>query len=51
MASKTSTQGIGSTFIYCEDELPSCLDLGKHKYGGPFTTEQLGASLNGTYSC
>ena len=28
-----------SAFTYCEDELPSHLDLGKHKYGGPFTTE------------
>ncbi|MCG8625205.1 MAG: hypothetical protein MJE68_24805, partial [Proteobacteria bacterium] len=26
-----------SAFTYCEDELPSRLDLGKHKYGGPFT--------------
>ncbi len=30
-----------SAFTYCEDELPSRLDLGKHKYGGPFTTEQV----------
>ena len=30
-----------SAFTYCEDELPSHLDLGKHKYGGPFTTEQV----------
>ncbi len=30
-----------SAFTYCEDELPSHLDLGKHKYGGPFTTEQM----------
>ena len=30
-----------STFTYCEDELPSRLDLGKEKYGGPFTTEQV----------
>ena len=28
-----------SAFTYCEDELPSRLDLGKEKYGGPFTTE------------
>ena len=26
-----------SAFTYCEDELPSRLDLGKSKYGGPFT--------------
>ena len=28
-----------SAFTYCEDELPSRMDLGKEKYGGPFTTE------------
>ena len=26
---------------YCEDEWPSRLDLGKQKYGGPFTVEQV----------
>ena len=30
-----------SAFTYYEDELPSRLDLGKKKYGGPFTTEQV----------
>ena len=30
-----------SAFTYCEDEIPSGLDLGKGKYGGPFTTEQV----------
>ena len=30
-----------SAFTYCEEELPSRLDLGKTKYGGPFTTEQV----------
>ena len=30
-----------SAFTYCEDEIPSGLDLGKQKYGGPFTTEQV----------
>ena len=30
-----------SAFTYYEDELPSRLDLGKEKYGGPFTTEQV----------
>ena len=30
-----------SAFTYWEDELPSRLDLGKFKYGGPFTTEQV----------
>ena len=29
-----------SAFTYCEDELPSRIDFGKSKYGGPFTTEQ-----------
>ena len=30
-----------SAFTYCEDEPPSRIDLGKSKYGGPFTTEQV----------
>ena len=30
-----------SAFTYCEDELPSRMDFGKRKYGGPFTTEQV----------
>ena len=30
-----------SAFTFCEDKLPTGLDLGKHKYGGPFTTEQV----------
>ena len=30
-----------SAFTYCEDVLPSRLDFGKSKYGGPFTTEQV----------
>ena len=30
-----------SAFTYCEDELPSRLDLGKEKYGGPYTVEQV----------
>ena len=30
-----------SAFTYCEDELPTGLDLGKIKYGGPFTTEEV----------
>ena len=30
-----------SAFTYCEDELPSRLDFGKEKYGGPFTVEQV----------
>ena len=30
-----------SAFTYYEDELPSRIDFGKMKYGGPFTTEQV----------
>ena len=30
-----------SAFTYSEDEFPSRLDLGKEKYGGPYTTEQV----------
>ena len=30
-----------SAFTYCEDELPTRIDLGKAKYGGPFTSEQV----------
>ena len=30
-----------SAFTYYEDELPSRIDFGKSKYGGPFTTEEV----------
>ena len=30
-----------SAFTYWEEDIPSRLDLGKSKYGGPFTTEQV----------
>ena len=30
-----------SAFTYCEDVIPSRIDFGKNKYGGPFTTEQV----------
>ena len=30
-----------SAFTYCEDEIPSRIDFGKRKYGGPFTTEEV----------
>ncbi len=30
-----------SAFTFCEDRLPSGLDLGMDKYGGPFTMEQV----------
>ena len=35
------TPVLRSAFTYCEDEVPMGLDLGKEKYGGPFTTEQV----------
>ena len=30
-----------SSFTYWEEDIPSRIDLGKSKYGGPFTTEQV----------
>ena len=30
-----------SAFTYCEDDIPTGLDLGKNKCGRPFTTEQV----------
>ena len=30
-----------SAFTYCEEAIPSRIDLGKSKYGGPFTVEQV----------
>ena len=30
-----------SAFTYCDEESPSRLDVGKHKFGGPFTTKQV----------
>ena len=30
-----------SAFTFCEDELPSRIDFGKEKYGGPFSTEEV----------
>ena len=30
-----------SAFTYWEDDIPTGLDLGKSKYGGPFTTDQV----------
>ncbi len=40
-AIKTNHPRYRSAFTYCEDELPSRIDFGKHKYGGPFTTEEV----------
>ena len=30
-----------SAFTYCDEESPTRLDVGKHKFGGPFTTKQV----------
>ena len=30
-----------SAFTYCEERLPTRIDLGKEQYGGPFTTEEV----------
>ena len=30
-----------SAFTYWEQDMPTCLDLGKNRYGGPFTTEEV----------
>ena len=30
-----------SAFTYWEEDIPHRIDLGKHKYGGPFTTEEV----------
>ncbi len=30
-----------SAFTYCDKEIPSRIDYGKQRYGGPFTTEQV----------
>ena len=30
-----------SAFTFCENNIPSRIDFGKRKYGGPFTTEQV----------
>ena len=40
-ARQHKTPGRRSAFTYCEDEIPTGLDLGKEKYGGPFSTEQV----------
>jgi hypothetical protein len=40
-AIKTKHPRQRSAFTYWEDDLPSRIDFGKVKYGGPFTTEQV----------
>ena len=32
-----------SAFTYWENDIPSRIDLGKNKYGGPFTNEEVEA--------
>ena len=40
-AAKHKTPLNRSAFTYWEEDIPSRIDLGKSKYGGPFTTEQV----------
>ena len=40
-ALKNKQPRLRSAFTYWEDNIPSGIDLGKMKYGGPFTTEQV----------
>ena len=40
-AIKNKQPRLRSAFTYYEDELPSRIDFGKSKYGGPFTIEQV----------
>ena len=40
-ASKNKTPLNRSALTYWEEDIPSRLDLGKSRYGGPFTTEQV----------
>ena len=40
-ASKHKAPPNRSAFTYWEEDIPSRIDLGKIKYGGPFTTEQV----------
>ena len=40
-ARKHRTPVCRSALTYCENDPPSRIDLGKTKYGGPFTTEQV----------
>ncbi len=38
---KVPVQRSAFTYLYCEDEIPTGLDLAKTKYGGPYTTEDV----------
>ena len=40
-AIRTKCPRCRSAFTYCEDNLPSRVNFGKRKYGGPFTIEQV----------
>ena len=41
MLSKTKYPERRSAFTYIDEEEPSRLDYGKHKFGGPFTEEEV----------
>ena len=40
-ARKNKYPRLRSAFTYIDEEQPSCLDFGKHKFGGPFTEEEV----------
>ena len=40
-ARKNKYPRLRSAFTYIDNEQPSCLDLGKHNFGGPFTEEEV----------
>ena len=41
MLGNTIVLKIAVHFIYWEDHIPPHIDLGKNKYGGPFTTKKV----------
>ena len=40
-ARKNKCPQLRSALTYIDEEHPSCLDYGKHKFGGPFTEEEV----------
>ena len=40
-ARKNKCPRLRSAFTYIDEEHPSHLDFGKHKFGGPFTEEEV----------
>ena len=40
-ARKNKYPRLRSAFTYIDEEQPSCLDFGKHKFGEPFTEEEV----------